>query len=64
MTQKVDDPSSSSERADRAARIAAMLARWEKEKEDVSGEPAWDIDDIEPLRFSGYVTGEPKTQSP
>jgi hypothetical protein len=29
-----------------------MLARWEEE--DVSGEPDWDIEDIEPMRFSGY----------
>ncbi|TMQ08184.1 MAG: hypothetical protein E6J90_41145, partial [Deltaproteobacteria bacterium] len=33
--------------AERAARIAAMLARWETE--DVSGEPDWSIDDIEPM---------------
>ena len=58
MTQKVDDQPTSSDRVERAARIAAMLARWEQE--DVSGEPDWDVEDIAPMRLSGYVTDEPK----
>ncbi len=58
MTLKVDDQPTSSDRAERAARIGAMLARWEQE--DVSGEPDWDVEDIEPMRSSGYVTDEPK----
>jgi hypothetical protein len=35
--------------AERAARIKAMLARWQAE--DVSSEPHWDLEDIEPLRL-------------
>jgi len=37
------------ERADRAARIAAMLDRWAAE--DVSEEPEWDVGDIQPMTF-------------
>jgi hypothetical protein len=33
--------------ADRAKRIAAMLDRWNSE--DVSGEPEWNIEDLEPM---------------
>lgn len=33
--------------AERASRIAAMLARWSAE--DISEEPEWSIDDIEPM---------------
>jgi hypothetical protein len=33
--------------AERAARIAAMLARWATD--DVSREPEWSIEDVEPL---------------
>jgi hypothetical protein len=35
------------ERAERAARIAAMLDRWAAE--DVSGEPEWDVADVQPM---------------
>jgi hypothetical protein len=35
--------------ADRAARVAAMLDRWEAE--DVSEEPAWRVEDLEPATF-------------
>ena len=35
------------ERAERAARIAAMLDRWAAE--DVSDEPEWDVGDIQPV---------------
>jgi hypothetical protein len=34
---------------DRAQRIAAMLTRWQAE--DVSGEPEWNLAEIEPLSF-------------
>jgi len=37
-------------RADRAQRVAVMLARWAEE--DCSGEPDWDADAIEPLRLA------------
>lgn len=40
-------PSSAKEIAERAARIAAMLDRWAAE--DVSGEPDWSVDDVEPI---------------
>jgi hypothetical protein len=33
-----------------AARVAAMLDRWEAE--DVSDEPDWDIGDVEPIALS------------
>jgi hypothetical protein len=33
--------------AERAARIATMLDRWESE--DVSGEPDWNVEDLEPV---------------
>jgi hypothetical protein len=41
------------EKAERAARIAAMLDRWASE--DVSDEPEWEVRDIQPmtLRSSG-----------
>jgi hypothetical protein len=39
--------SSAKELAERAARIAAMLDRWASE--DVSGEPDWSVDDLEPV---------------
>lgn len=42
-------PSSAKELADRAARITAMLDRWATE--DVSGEPDWSVDDLEPIAF-------------
>lgn len=35
------------ERAERAARVAAMLDRWAAE--DVSDEPDWDVGDIRPV---------------
>lgn len=40
-------PSSAKEVAERAARVAAMLDRWAAE--DVSGEPDWSVDDLEPI---------------
>jgi hypothetical protein len=35
--------------AERAARIAAMLDRWDAE--DVSGEREWDVEDLEPMKL-------------
>ncbi len=37
-------------RAEQAARVAAMFARWAAE--DVADEPAWDIDQLEQIAFS------------
>lgn len=48
------------ERAERAARIAAMLDRWAAE--DVSDEPEWDLEDIQPVALrssSGPVVDKP-----
>jgi hypothetical protein len=45
------------ERAERAARITAMLDRWAQQ--DVSHEPGWDIDDVQRLRLS-EVEAEPE----
>jgi hypothetical protein len=48
------------ERAERAARIAAMLDRWAAE--DVSDEPEWDVGDIQPVTLrssSGPVLDKP-----
>lgn len=42
------------ERAERAARVAAMLDRWAAE--DVSDEPEWDVGDIQPATL-GSSTG-------
>ncbi len=46
------------ERAERAARIAAMLDRWAAE--DVIGEPEWDVGGIQPmsLRSSSGPVGD------
>jgi len=38
------------ERPEQAARIAAMLKRWATE--DVSHEPDWDVEALEPVRFA------------
>jgi hypothetical protein len=50
------------ERAERAARIAAMLDRWAAE--DVSDEPEWDVGDIQPvtLRSSGGPVPDKSTR--
>jgi hypothetical protein len=37
-------------RAEQAARVAAMFERWAAE--DVSDEPDWDVDQVEPIAFS------------
>jgi hypothetical protein len=36
-------------RAEQAARVAAMFERWATE--DVSDEPEWDVDQVEPVAF-------------
>lgn len=41
------------ERAERAARIAAMLDRWAVE--DVTGEPEWDVGDIQPMSLRSSI---------
>jgi hypothetical protein len=46
--------------AERAARIAAMLDRWESE--DVSGEPEWDVEDLEPIALRHDDAHEPRSQ--
>jgi hypothetical protein len=43
------DTASRKETAERAARITAMLDRWGAE--DVSGEPEWSVEDIEPMKL-------------
>ncbi len=48
------------ERAERAARVAAMLDRWADE--DVSKEPEWDVADIQPVTLrssSGPIVDKP-----
>jgi len=35
------------EAAERAARVRAMLARWEKARDD--DDPDWDVDELEPM---------------
>lgn len=47
---EADLPSAEQSARERARRIAAMLKRWEGE--DTGDEPAWDVDDIAPLRFN------------
>lgn len=54
-TNAVDEVSRK-ERAERAARIAAMLDRWAAE--DVSGEPEWNVEDIEPMTLRSALTAE------
>jgi hypothetical protein len=53
------EPSSLDEavRAERAERVAAMLDRWAAE--DCSDEPAWDVDEIAPVRLGAADAGEP-----
>jgi hypothetical protein len=49
------------ERAERAARVAAMLERWAKQ--DLPSEPSWEVDDIERVRLAG-VEAEADDRSP
>jgi hypothetical protein len=43
--------------AERAARVAAMLDRWDSE--DVSGEPEWNVEDLEPMTVRHGSAGDP-----
>lgn len=40
--------------AERAARVRAMLARWQAE--DTTDEPDWDVEDVEPMRLDPKPT--------
>ena len=48
-------------RAEQAARVVAMFERWASE--DVSGEPEWDIDQIERITFSSPPTATEPSRS-
>ncbi len=47
--------------AERAARIAAMLDRWDAE--DVSGEPEWDVEDLEPVKLRQPSASDDKSKT-
>lgn len=49
------------ERAERAARVAAMFDRWAAE--DVSGEPDWNVEGFERLSLTRSFAGEDRTAS-
>ena len=49
------------DRAERAARVAAMLDRWAAE--DTSGEPDWDVDDVERLNLTRTPVGKERAAS-
>ena len=51
------DEASPQETAERAARIAAMLDRWNAE--DVSKEPDWNIADLQPITLR-HITEDEK----
>ena len=44
--------------AERAARVAAMLDRWDSE--DVSAEPEWSVEDVEPMTIRKGPTDDRK----
>jgi hypothetical protein len=46
-SKKHDEAASAKDVAERAARVAAMLDRWEAE--DISGEPDWNVDELQPM---------------
>lgn len=50
------ETSSPREMLERAERIAAMLDRWDAE--DVSGEPEWNIEDLEPMSLRRAPDGD------
>jgi hypothetical protein len=50
---KADDTATRKEAMERAARITAMLDRWAAE--DVSGEPEWNVEDLEPMTLRTAV---------
>ena len=43
---------------ERAVRVAAMLDRWEAE--DVSGEPEWNVEELEPMTLRHVPAGDHK----
>lgn len=47
------------ELAERAARVRAMLTRWETD--DVSSEPEWNVETIEPMQLESTPT-PPKSE--
>jgi len=51
-------PPSPEEMAERASRIAAMLDRWAAD--DVSTEPDWSVDDLEPLTLRRSTDEKPR----
>ena len=57
-SKKHDEAASAKDLADRAARIAAMLDRWESE--DVSNEPEWNVDELQPMTLRSSESS-PKT---
>ena len=57
-SKKHDEAASAKDLADRAARIAAMLDRWESE--DVSNEPEWNVDELHPMTLRSSESS-PKT---
>ena len=59
-SKKHDEAASAKDLAERAARISAMLDRWEAE--DVSGEPEWNVDDLQPMKLRpGSSDSKPNT---
>lgn len=44
------------DRAERAARVGAMLERWAAE--DMSGEPDWDVEDFQRLNLTRNLADE------
>ena len=55
------DTTSPTEMAERAARVAAMLDRWDSE--DVSGEPEWNVEDLEPMTLRHGSDGDHKPKT-
>lgn len=49
------------ETAERAARVSAMLDRWAAD--DVSGEPEWSVEDIEPMTLRPTAADREKRQT-
>jgi hypothetical protein len=43
--------------AERAARISAMLDRWNAE--DISDEPEWSVEDLEPMKLRSAAASGP-----
>lgn len=58
---KHGESTSPKEMAERAARIAAMLDRWESE--DISSELDWNVEDLEPAALRHGVASDHKPQT-